>query len=164
MPHRILPTPSTLENPCSAIASSGVAREVPERIANVAVCGGVHLHLAGLEVDEAHVARIDLESTDERTPHLDAHALIAELGLRGEVLDARPVLTVIERHVIDVEPDQEKTAAVAKRKLAYRAIEHRITVSDVAGDERAIEPLQRRRRQQSVRQVKPCIARIAVVD
>ena len=90
--------------------------------------------------------------------------MVAELGLRGEVLDPRPVLTVIERHVIDVEADQEKYRCRRETENAVPGLEHRIAVSDVARDERAIEPLQRGGRQQLVRKVQPRIARVAVVD
>jgi hypothetical protein len=84
--------------------------------------------------------------------------------VRSEILDARPVLPVIQRQVIDVEADEEQSPAVAKRKAPYRSLENGIAVREMARDERSIQPLQRGGRKQLLREIERRIGGVAVVD
>src|SRR3979490_1158476 len=120
------PLASTPENACPAIWSSGEARR------NVsAPAGDVNFQLAGLEVGKACVGRADRDAADSAGDQVRRHSFIAKFRPRGQILHTRPSLPVVQRHSIEGASRQKQSAAVAKREMPDRALDHHVGTRQV---------------------------------
>ncbi len=127
--------------------------QVAERIGRIAASRRMQLHLSRLEIDEAHVALVDGDVADIPAQQLRRQTFVAKFGEDREIFRAGPAFPIIERHAVDVQARQEKSRAVAKRKMTHRTLDDDVGMRQMPGNERAVQPSQHMRVQLRAREI-----------